>query len=257
MSMSQLMFILRAHTHPWKLHEPYDSTFPCSYRLDKAREILLLGIHRRAQPLKRLQRNHEEFLLREQSRKEELEKEAIEGQTTDQASVRNYPSNNQSSATGSNVNRRVLGDRVSAAESIHPNSAAARRAPAGLGISSSSSVSHSSSNQRSNSKLAVFSDSNPLLSAHATRTPKSAQRAQAPQVSQGNEHRRDPGSELVRRKENVREATPWKGVKLASEDSHAKKQQQKLEVYRDVEVVSLNRGDVTRMKGWSLPSVEC
>ncbi|KAF9355685.1 hypothetical protein BGX34_010312 [Mortierella sp. NVP85] len=217
-------------------YEAYAEYLETRDELDKAREILLLGIHRRAQPLKRLQRNHEEFLLREQRRKEELEKEAIGGQTTDQASVRNHPSNTHSSTTGSNVNRRVLGDRVSASESIHPNSAAARRAPAGLGISSSSSTADTSSNQRSNSKLTVFSDSNPLPSAHATRTPKSAQRVQTPQVSQGNEHRRDPGSELVRRKENVREATPWKGVKLASGDSHAKKQQPKLEVYRDVEV---------------------
>ncbi|KAG0001839.1 hypothetical protein BGZ65_003138 [Modicella reniformis] len=214
-------------------YEAYAEYLETRDEMDKAREILLLGTHRRAQPLKRLHRKYEEFCQREQLRREELEKETAEALATDQRLQQSRPRETLSSTPANiNVSRRVLGNKISTSESIHFNSAVSRHISIGLGGSSSSlsSTSGHSNNQRPNSKLIVYSDSDHPSSTLTTRVSKPTQRTQ---VSQEDQQWKDLGNEQVRRKENIREATPWKGARLNAEDSFVGKQRPKLEVYRD------------------------
>ncbi|KAI8346509.1 Mad3/BUB1 homology region 1-domain-containing protein [Mortierella sp. GBAus27b] len=188
-------------------YEAYAEYLEAMEEMDKAGEILLLGTHRRAHPLKRLQRKYEEFRLREQHRREEQEREDMEAIAIDQASQQSHPTATHPSSA--NPTRRVLGDRVSASESVHPNTSALRRIP-GQGSSSSRSL-NTSSSQRPNNKLAVYSDTSSQSSSQATRPPNPTQRTQTPHRS---EEWRDLGSDQVHRKENTQEATSWKGAKL-------------------------------------------
>ncbi|KAF9940866.1 hypothetical protein BGZ67_006528 [Mortierella alpina] len=193
---------------------------------DKAKDIFLLGINRRARPLGRLKKQYEDFLLREQLYIEEQEKAESEAPTP--ASARPQSGASIISNASSTVNRRVLGIRVAGSGSIPSNASTQGHVPIGSGGASSSSANtHRSAAQATNNrpkpKLTVFSD-------HFVRPP-----ARPTSKDQENTPWSDLGTERVRRKENTREATSWKGAKLSAEDTFARRPQPRLQVYRDPE----------------------
>ncbi|KAF9946959.1 hypothetical protein BGZ72_010998 [Mortierella alpina] len=193
---------------------------------NKAKDIFLLGINRRARPLGRLKKQYEDFLLREQLYMEEQEKAANEDPTLASAHPPSGASNN--TGAGSTVNRRVLGVRVTGSSSIPSNASSRGHVSIGSGGAPSSSAnSHrsaaQSNNNRPNPKLTVFSD-------QSVRPP-----ARPTSRDQENTPWSDLGTERIRRKENTREATSWKGAKLSAEDTFARRPQPRLQVYRDPE----------------------
>ncbi|KAF9963875.1 hypothetical protein BGZ70_007140 [Mortierella alpina] len=193
----------------------------------KAKDIFLLGINRRARPLGRLKKQYEDFLLREQLYMEELEKAESEAPTP--ASARSQLGASINASVGSNVNRRVLGVRVAGSGSIPSNASTHGHVPIGSGGASSSPATAPRSaaqfaNNRPKPKLTVFSD-------QSVRPP-----ARPASRDQENTPWSDLGTERVRRKENTREATSWKGAKLSAEDTFARRPQPRLQVYRDPEV---------------------
>ncbi|CAO3572973.1 unnamed protein product [Mortierella alpina] len=193
----------------------------------KAKDIFLLGINRRARPHGRLKKQYEDFLLREQLYMEEQEKAESEAPTA--ASARSQSGAYTNTSVGSSVSRRVLGVRVAGSGSIPSNASAHGHVPVGSGGASSSPAiaprsAAQSNNNRPTPKLTVFSD-------QSVRPP-----ARATARDQENTPWSDLGTERVRRKENIREATSWKGAKLSAEDTFARRPQPRLQVYRDPEV---------------------
>ncbi|KAG0033342.1 hypothetical protein BGZ81_008676 [Podila clonocystis] len=190
-----------------------------------ARDILTLGINRRAMPLGRLKKNRAEFELRAQKFEEEAEKQAMEealllGDAT-QGGSRQGP-----------AARKVLGIKVSRTESIPTNASLHSH----VVLNSASSISTSqrrqgaSNVQQPNGKLTVYSDatSSSPAGAGAGRT-ASRQGSNRAIV----EPWKDLSTEQIRRKENVHEATPWQGVTLPSDAPVPKKAVRKLEVFQD------------------------
>ena len=153
-----------------------------------------------------------EFQHRVQIHQEKLENEALEESLT--------------FATTEPTNRRVLGAKISRSESVHSNATTQGHVTLGSGASSSSTVStrisSSSTQQRPNARLTVYSDSN-----------QSASYSSRIKQEQENVPWKDLGTQQVRRKENVREATSWEGARLTAKDSFARRPHPKLEVFKD------------------------
>ncbi|KAG0262255.1 hypothetical protein BG011_000161 [Mortierella polycephala] len=182
---------------------------------DMAKEVYTLGVNRRARPLGRLKKQLEDFLEREKVYLEMQERERMEG------IFQNSDSNpNRSTHSGAGGNRRVLGVRMSGSQSIPSNAQVQGHRGLGSGESSSSRAPSGFSNdQRPNARLKVYSD----------QASKPGTRARG----QENTPWQDLGAEMVRRKENIREATAWQGVKLTAEDTHIRRPIPKLQVYCD------------------------
>lgn len=132
------------------------------------------------------------------------------------------------------ASRKVLGIKVSRTESIPTNASSHGH----VSLNSASSISASrrqqgvSSIQRPNGKLTVYSDATSSSSSSAG---AGAGRASSRQVTNRAivEPWKDLGTEHIRRKENVHEATPWQGVTLPSDVPVPKKAIRKLEVFQD------------------------
>ncbi|KAI8599744.1 Mad3/BUB1 homology region 1-domain-containing protein [Dissophora ornata] len=193
-------------------YEAYAEYLETNEDFDKARDIYLLGINRTARPQGLLRSRLHEFQHRVQIHQEKLENEAFEASST--------------SATAEPTNRRVLGAKISRSESVHSNVTAQGHVTLGSGASSSSMAStrpsSSSTQQRPNARLTVYSDSNQSV-------PPSSRTKQ----KQENASWKDLGTQQVCRKENIREPTSWEGARLTAKDSFARRPHPKLEVFKD------------------------
>ncbi|KAG0201559.1 hypothetical protein BGX33_010248 [Mortierella sp. NVP41] len=214
---------------------------------DRAREIFVTGINRRARPLGRLKKQYEDFERRAQIFKDEIELEAAESaralsaqqqQQQQQQHQHHQQRQPHSSAPnlGAGATRQVLGVKVSKSESVHSNASTQGHVPIGAVRSSLSSTSSgsrgtgSSGQSRPGAKLQVYSDQDAQPSA-----PTKSKTSSRNPPSQSSTPWKDFGAEQVRRKENIREATSWKGATLSSEDTLPMRPYPKLEVYRDPE----------------------
>ncbi|KAI1316801.1 hypothetical protein EDD11_009467 [Mortierella claussenii] len=204
---------------------------------DKAKEVFLLGIHRRARPFGRLKRLFEEFERRAELHQQELEKQALEDSLSSTVPPRQRPFT-VSATPALTANRRILGTKMSGSESRHANETLQGHVPIGSSSSFSSSL-HAprlsatapSSYQQPNARLQVFSDQGAHISSGQLR------KSQNIQSMKGGTSWKDLGADQVRRKENLLEPTPWKGTRLTAEDSLARRPHPKLQVYRDPENV--------------------
>ncbi|KAF9189432.1 hypothetical protein BGZ51_009608 [Haplosporangium sp. Z 767] len=182
---------------------------------DMAKDVYTLGVNRRARPLGKLKKQLEEFLEREKVYLEMQERERMNEISQSSDSNPNRPMH-----SGAGANRRVLGVRISGSESIPSNVQVQGHRELGSAESSSSrATSGFSNNQRPNARLKVYSD----------QASKSGNKTRG----QENTPWQDLGAELVRRKENIREATAWQGVKLTAEDTRTRRPIPKLQVYCD------------------------
>ncbi|KAF9106674.1 hypothetical protein BGX29_008823 [Mortierella sp. GBA35] len=212
---------------------------------DRAREIFVTGINRRARPLGRLKKQYEDFERRAQIFKDEMELEAAESaralsaqqqQQQQQQHQHHQQRQPHSSAPnlGAGATRQVLGVKVSKSESVHSNASTQGHVPIGAVRSSLSSTSSgsrgtgSSGQSRPGAKLQVYSDQDAQPSA-----PTKSKTSSRNPTSQSSTPWKDFGAEQVRRKENIMEATSWKGATLSSEDTLPMRPYPKLEVYRD------------------------
>ncbi|KAF9126522.1 hypothetical protein BGW39_006569 [Mortierella sp. 14UC] len=134
--------------------------------------------------------------------------------------------------------RRVLGVKVSGTHSVHSNTGIQGYVPIEWERPISSTTAPtargtaSSGQSRPGTKLQVYSD-------QASQSPVSKPKATPKNsISQPSTSWMDFGAEKVRRKENSREVTSWRGATLSSEDTVPRRVHPKLEVYRDPEVVS-------------------
>ncbi|KAF9929597.1 hypothetical protein FBU30_001438 [Linnemannia zychae] len=207
---------------------------------DRAREVFVTGIGRRARPLGRLKKQYEDFERRAQNFIEEQESESI--QSARSGSALQEPSHNQQSSTSSmsgESQRRVLGIKVSGTRSIHPNTSTQGHIPIGQERSDSSMINSgirstvSSGQARSMAKLQIYSDqtSQSLGPSKSKAVPKQP-------TLQNSTSWKEFGTEQVRRKENMQEATSWKGATLTSKDTIPRRLHPKLEIYRDPETTS-------------------
>ncbi|KAG0085819.1 hypothetical protein BGZ93_005585 [Podila epicladia] len=193
-----------------------------------AREILILGINRRAMPLGRLKKNRADFELRAQKFEEEAERQAME------EALLHGDATQGGSGQGPTA-RKVLGIKVSRTESIPTNAFSHGH----VAMNSASSISASqrqqgaSNIQRPNGKLTVYSDatSSPSSSSAGAGAGRISSRQRPSQVIV--EPWKDLSTEQIRRKENIHEATPWQGVTLPSDVPVPKKAVRKLEVFQD------------------------
>jgi hypothetical protein len=217
---------------------------PCVCRFDRAREVFITGINRRARPLGRLKKQYEDFERRAQVFKDELELEAVESAQPASAQPQQHHQQTHSaeaSSVGGAIQRRVLGVKVSGTRSVHSNASVQGHVPIGQERSTSSTTtsgirstgsSGSSGPSRPNARLQVYTDQPSQPSAPTK--PKATSKGSTPQTCVP---WRDFGAEQVRRKENTREVSSWKGATLSSEDTVPRRILPKLEVYRDPEVV--------------------
>ncbi|KAF9352988.1 hypothetical protein BGX26_009236 [Mortierella sp. AD094] len=196
---------------------------------EKAKDVFLLGIHRRARPFGRLKRLFEEFERRAELYQQELERKVIEELEPEQLHQRPRLSE---PITLLSAGRRVLGNKISGSESRHANETTRGHVSIGSSSSSASAISSRpsvlSSYQRPNAKLEVFSDQNAQPSSGGRAKPKIDHNS-----SQENTPWKDLGADQVRRKENLREATSWKGTRLTAEDTLSRRPQPRLQVWRD------------------------
>ncbi|KAG0237330.1 hypothetical protein BGW42_001250 [Actinomortierella wolfii] len=221
-------------------YEDYSDYLERGGELTKALEIVQLGIHRGAQPLQQLKRRLEDLQGR-------IEEQRLLDQLQQEESSLSLPAVGTSGTSGNTSassrrpleqGRRILGvkDSTSATSSVHANSTPQGHRPIGNSVSSrstyisssisSSTSSSSSSNRKPNStKLAVFVDP----------TGEKGERAAAKlATTAGPSAWRDIGSQQVRRKENIQDPIPWKGVQYhQSSSAPTKAPIAKLKVYRD------------------------
>lgn len=202
--------------------------------------MFVTGINKRARPLGRLKKQYEDFERRAQVYKDELELEAVASARSTSVPPQQHHQLDHSVASSSSggSQRRVLGVKVSGTQSIHSNASTQGHVSIGLERSTSTTNSgarstESSGSFRPNAKLQVYTDqpSQPSVPTKLKATSKSL-------TSQTSTPWRDFGAEQVRRKENTREVTSWKGATLSSEDTVPRRLLPKLEVYRDPEDVS-------------------
>ncbi|KAG0024954.1 hypothetical protein BGZ82_010291 [Podila clonocystis] len=190
-----------------------------------ARDILTLGINRRAMPLGRLKKNRAEFELRAQKFEEEAEKQAMEEALL-------HGDATQGGSGQGPAARKVLGIKVSRTESIPTNASSHSH----VALNSASSISTSqrrqgaSNVQQPNGKLAVYSDTTSSSSAGAGAGRTSSRQGSNRAIV---EPWKDLSTEQIRRKENMHQATPWQGVTLPSDVPVPKKAVRKLEVFQD------------------------
>lgn len=215
--------------------------FAYLYRFDRAREVFVTGINRRARPLGRLKKQYEDFERRAQVYKDELELEAVASARSISVPPQQHHQQDHSATSSSSggSQRRVLGVKVSGTQSIHSNASTQGHVSIGQERSTSSTTTsrarstESCGPSRPNAKLQVYTDqpSQPSMPTKPKATSKNS-------TSQASTPWRDFGAEQVRRKENTREVTSWKGATLSSEDTVPRRLLPKLEVYRDPEDVS-------------------
>ncbi|KAF9432380.1 hypothetical protein BGZ76_010890 [Entomortierella beljakovae] len=205
-------------------YEEYADYLESREEFVKAKEIFLLGIHRRARPLGRLKRLFEEFERRADFYTQEQERKAIEDPEPE---LPHQPARSSGYNMALNPTRRVLGNKISGQESRHANETTMGHVPVGSS-SSSSRISTLPSHQRPNSRLEVFSDQSAQTSSNGRARPRIDNHS-----TQENNPWRDLGADQIRRKENTREATSWKGTRLTSEDTLPKPQRPKLQIWRD------------------------
>ncbi|KAG0339083.1 hypothetical protein BG004_006965 [Podila humilis] len=209
-----------------------------------AREILELGINRRAMPLGRLKKNRDEFEMRAQKFEEEAEKKRL-----DEAMLNDDPRQTTRQGQGAAAQRQVLGVKVSRTESIPSNSTSHGHVPMGSAAPSQQQQQQPQRTPivRPRTKLAVYSDSTPTATSPTpSSSSASAGAGRSTVPRQDSTHHQnhlqraleerwtDLSTERVRRKENTQEATPWQGVTLPSDNHVPKKIVRKLEVFRDV-----------------------
>ncbi|KAH7060178.1 Mad3/BUB1 homology region 1-domain-containing protein [Linnemannia elongata] len=209
---------------------------------DRAREVFVTGINRRARPLGRLKKQYEDFERRAQVYKDELELEAVASARSTSVPPQQHHQQDHSATSSSSggSQRRVLGVKVSGTQSIHSNASTQGHVSIGQERSTSSTTTsrarstESCGPSRPNAKLQVYTDqpSQPSVPTKPKATSKNS-------TSQASTPWRDFGAEQVRRKENTREVTSWKGATLSSEDTVPRRLLPKLEVYRDPEDIQL------------------
>ncbi|KAJ2465971.1 protein kinase [Coemansia sp. RSA 2322] len=169
------------------LYEEYAKALESLSKVRKADEVYQLGIARKAQPLARLQRRFDEFQRR------------VMAQTVRGAAVDAPPPPPEAASS----QRTMLGTKRTA-RSAH--SAAANTLPASQrGIPSSAAAPGS----RANARIAVFADPDGTTS--GTGAADAAQAAADPAAAAP---WLDIGSDEARRKENIRDASSWRGQKL-------------------------------------------
>ncbi|KAF9550082.1 hypothetical protein EC957_001568 [Mortierella hygrophila] len=219
---------------------------------DRAREVFVTGINRRARPLGRLKKQYEDFERRAQVYKDELELEAVTSARSTSVPPQQHPQvHSAASSSSGESQRRVLGVKVTGTQSIYPNASAQGHVSVGQERSTSTANSGtrntgSSGPSRPNAKLQVYTDQ-PSQSSVPTKLKATSKSL----TSQASTPWRDFGAEQVRRKENTREVTSWKGATLSSEDTIPRRLLPKLEVYRDPEEPSPPPTPSTRTSSFS------
>ncbi|KAK3838814.1 MAG: Mad3/BUB1 homology region 1-domain-containing protein [Linnemannia gamsii] len=219
-------------------YEEFADLLESREEFDRAREVFNKGISRRARPLGRLRKQYEDFKLRARTFEDAQELESARANSAQQQPQHHTQDRSVETNTGGGNQRRVLGVKISGTQSVHSNASSQGHVPIGLERPQSSSTTSAtrgttlSGQPRTDTKLQVYSD-------HASQpsVPKPKAIPQNP-TSQPSTQWMDFGAEKIRRKENTREVTSWKGATLSSEDTVARQVHPKLEVYRDPEVVS-------------------
>ncbi|KAG0372609.1 hypothetical protein BGX24_012812, partial [Mortierella sp. AD032] len=219
-------------------YEEFADLLESREEFDRAREVFNKGISRRARPLGRLRKQYEDFKLRARTFEDAQELESARASSAQQQQQHHTQDRSVETNTGGGNQRRVLGVKISGTQSVHSNASSQGHVPIGLERPQSSSTTSAtrgttlSGQPRTDTKLQVYSD-------HASQpsVPKPKAIPQNP-TSQPSTQWMDFGAEKIRRKENTREVTSWKGATLSSEDTVARQVHPKLEVYRDPEVTS-------------------
>ncbi|KAJ2508779.1 protein kinase [Coemansia sp. RSA 2052] len=179
------------------LYEEYGKLLESKGKVRKADEIYQLGAARKAQPLARLQRRYVEFQRRVMAQTMRDAEKQQQSAAEEAAAVPPPPhSSSQARFTDENSQRTMLGAKRTAGSM---RSAAANTLPSSQrGLPSAVDV---RGGGRQNSRIAVFSDPNGTSAAAA-----SSASSATPWL--------DVGSDEGRRKENMREATSWRGQTL-------------------------------------------
>ncbi|PVU95251.1 hypothetical protein BB559_002806 [Furculomyces boomerangus] len=164
-------------------YEEYAGHLESKQKISKADEIYQLGINRKAQPLERIQKKYTNFQQRVVAfTKYQIKhgSEALDTNTSTKKDTQNTITNN---------NRKMLGVKMSSADaqSVQAN------------VINKGSFSQPFRNN-ANSKIKVYSDPD-----------NNTQNSQHVQIDQKWE---DIGTDSTRRKENIREASQWKGQKI-------------------------------------------
>ncbi|OZJ05138.1 hypothetical protein BZG36_01394 [Bifiguratus adelaidae] len=153
-------------------YEEYAAYLEGKQKYDNAREVLELGIYRRAEPLVRLKRKFDAFQVR-------MMKRTSERASDDEADL---PASS----------RAVLGHKESATSRV------SRPLNAFNGVNGNTTRPYGTSTSSSNARITVFADENNADGASA--------------VPSGDaEGWTSLGTDAVRRKENVRDANKWRG----------------------------------------------
>ncbi|KAF9338961.1 hypothetical protein BGZ91_007450, partial [Linnemannia elongata] len=133
---------------------------------DRAREVFVTGINRRARPLGRLKKQYEDFERRAQVHKDELELEAVASARSTSVPPQQHHQQDHSATSSSSggSQRRVLGVKVSGTQSIHSNASTQGHVSIGQERSTSSTTTskarstESCGPSRPNAKLQVYTD---------------------------------------------------------------------------------------------------
>lgn len=175
-------------------------------RFEEADEVLLLGVHRKAQPLERLIRKQLEFRQRQKNREKSL---LIDSPMSNAAVFSNDLSSAQVLRTLSSSNPQLQ----SSSQSIKPPSVAA----------SSSSKSFKVHKDENSTGMSVRPSVQELLPNNEGRSSEGAELFW-----------KDYGSDAGRQKENIKEATGWIGQKLHQKSKLIpQKNFDKFEVFKD------------------------
>ncbi|KAJ1337102.1 hypothetical protein BSLG_006862 [Batrachochytrium salamandrivorans] len=196
-------------------YEEYAGLMETCSKLDEAHEILLLGIHRNAQPLDRLVRSKTEFLARRSSATIAALSDTMESSVDPLLSGDMLDSDLESRPPLRHVDRYSIQDNSAAAHSIQPQTHQIQSNPYPLSSQSSHASSSIVRGRQSQTKMRVFAD-NAVDGGDGT----DALRDRAmPTASFSNPWPVYDG-EVQRRKENMPEATKWSGSTLPQKHSH-------------------------------------
>ncbi|KAJ1918052.1 protein kinase [Mycoemilia scoparia] len=222
------------------LYEEFSDLLESRGKYNQAHDTYSLGINRKAQPLDRLKRRHDAF---EKRLAAYLAKKQSEGEDSDEDALINGPPREGSGPASSS--RTMLGVKRSSRSAIsaHPNTLHQPSTSRGLGgsrlgdvgargrgrigvVQRDSASSRAATNPKSNKgKIAVFADPDGTAGQSASQKQGSAWL--------------DIGTSATRSKENVREATAWRGQTLKQAPGRpgasrpATQPVEKFEVFRD------------------------
>ncbi|KAJ2668600.1 protein kinase [Coemansia spiralis] len=205
------------------LYEEYAKLLESQNKARKADEVYQLGIARKAQPLARIQRRYNDFqrrLVAQTMRDVDTQQQHTEEQGA-QSSSNTLPAmqgrldaaNDENNAPG-HSNRTMLGTKRSG-RSVR--SAAANTLPASQrGLSNQASASAAPAASRPNARIAVFSDPDGRASGNIvhSRSSSGGGGTQGAEAGLSGTPWLDIGSDEGRRKENIPEATSWRGQTL-------------------------------------------